>query len=39
MRTRWNDVPFLGRLEGTAIRVTLSDDEERSVEIRIGRLK
>ena len=36
---QWNDVAFLGRLEGTAIRVTLLDDEEQSMEIRIGRAK
>ena len=36
---QWNDVAFLERLEAMAIRVTLSDDEEQSVEIRIGRAK
>jgi hypothetical protein len=36
---QWDDVAFLKRLEETAMRVTLSDDEEQSVEIRIGRAK
>jgi hypothetical protein len=33
----WNDPSFLERLEATALRITLSEDDEQTVEIRIGK--